>query len=94
MVKVGFQDSSVMAIWELGQTKSLHNVRAEVRKRVRCSMARSIGGWEEFEKESGLSPFLWSCPATGRFTVGSIRAWAGPDLGPSLFQKLHLQAEG
>lgn len=31
MVKVGFQDSSVMALWELGQSKSLDILRAEVR---------------------------------------------------------------
>lgn len=28
MAKMAFQDSSLMAIWELGQTKSLHNVES------------------------------------------------------------------
>lgn len=37
---------------------------------------------------------LFCGPAIRRFTVGSTQAWAGTDLGPSLFQKLRLQAEG
>lgn len=80
-----------MTIWELGQTKYAEGEsRREERSEVQHG--QGYGSGRSLRREVGFP--LRCGPATRRFTVGSTRAWAGPDLGPSLSQELRLQAEG